>query len=316
MKSKNIIFRSARWFISPVLFCLLPHPGVGDAAADEPQAAVSRDRVELGVAVVQPLVVPGDVTGNVHRMQPLIAEAARQGARLVVFSECGITGYDLKGKGAAAAVKLDDPALGRVSEIAKTYGVVVVTGLFERFDKGVRNTAVAFFPDGRRVLQRKHNVLEPERRGSGTVPAPRRLEVFHVEGFRCAMVICSDSGLPGLYDEIVAKGCHAVILITAGAGSTDWGRYQHQLAQPEESDRFARMAATCLSKEGIESSIKLNLAQIACNQMGWVKATGYFHPGGSSIVDATGEVTGVIPPRFVFEHLRPDLDVGTISREK
>ena len=67
--------------------------------------------------------------------------------------------------------------------------------------------------------------------------------------------------------------------------------------------------------EGLRA-IKLNLAQIACNQMGWVEATGYFHPGGSSIVDSTGEVTGVIPPRFVFEHLRPDLDVGTISREK
>ena len=35
------------------------------------------------------------------------------------------------------------------------------------FRKGVRNTAVAFFPDGRRTVQRKHNVLEPERRGSG-----------------------------------------------------------------------------------------------------------------------------------------------------
>jgi predicted amidohydrolase len=194
--------------------------------------------------------------------------------------------------------------------------VVLVAGFFERLDKGVHNTAMAFLPDGRRVVQRKHNVLEPERRGSGTVPAPRRLEVFPVEGFRCAMVICSDSGLPGLYDEIVEKRCHAVILITAGAGSTDWGRHQHQLAQPEERNRFAGMAATCLSKEGIESSIRLKLAQIACNQMGWVEATGYFHPGGSSIVDSTGEVTGVIPPRFVFEHLRPDLDVGTISREK
>jgi hypothetical protein len=120
LNSKNIIFRSARWFISPALFCLLPHLGVGDARADEPQAAALPDRVELAVAVVQPLVVPGDVKGNVDRMQPLIAEAARQGARLAVFSECGITGYDLKGKGAAAAVKLDDPVLSRVAEMAKT----------------------------------------------------------------------------------------------------------------------------------------------------------------------------------------------------
>ena len=303
--------------LAPVLFCLLSAFVVGIVKGDEPPPpAASKARVRLGVAVVQPLVVPGDVQGNVDRMRPLVAEAARQGARLVVFSECGITGYDLKGKGAATAVKLDDPALGRVGELAKNHCVVIVTGSFERFEGGVHNTAVAFFPDGRRVVQRKHNICEPERRGSNTVPAPRRLVVFEIEGFRCAMVICSDSGLPGIFDELVENKCHAVILITAGAGSTDWGRHQGELAEPEARARFADMAARCLSKEGIERSVKLNLAQIACNQMGWVDATDYFHPGGSSIVDSTGEVTGVIPPRFVFEHLRPDLDVGTISRER
>jgi hypothetical protein len=52
---------------------------------------------ELGVALAQPLVVPGDVARNVANMEPLVADAARRGARLVVFSECGITGYDLTG---------------------------------------------------------------------------------------------------------------------------------------------------------------------------------------------------------------------------
>ena len=273
--------------LAPVLFCLLSAFVVGIVKGDEPPPpAASKARVRLGVAVVQPLVVPGDVQGNVDRMRPLVAEAARQEARLVVFSECGITGYDLKGKGAAAAVKLDDPALSRVDEMAKNHCVAIVTGLFERFEGGVRNTAVAFFPDGRRVVQRKHNICEPERRGSNTVPAPRQLAVFEIEGFRCAMVICSDSGLPGIFDDLVENKCHAVILITAGAGSTDWGRHQGELDEPEARARFADMAARCLSKEGIERSVKLNLAQIACNQMGWVDATDYFHPGGSSIVCA------------------------------
>jgi hypothetical protein len=60
--------------------------------------------------------------------------------------------------------------------------------------------------------------------------------------------------------------------------------------------------------------LQFNLAVAACNQCGWDEATGYFHPGGSSIVDRTGEVTAVIPPRFVFEHLRPDLAVGLVSK--
>jgi hypothetical protein len=78
--------------------------------------------------------------------------------------------------------------------------------------------------------------------------------------------------------------------------------------------KFAKQAAAALSPEAISQCVQLNMAQIACNQAGWDKATGYFHPGGSSIIDRTGEVTAVIAPRFAFEHLRPDLAVGFITR--
>ena len=74
---------------------------------------------QLKVAVAQPFVIPGDVKRNVQNMQPMVAEAARRGAKLIVFSECGITGYDLKGVGMAAAIPLDDPGLGQVARIAQ-----------------------------------------------------------------------------------------------------------------------------------------------------------------------------------------------------
>jgi hypothetical protein len=81
---------------------------------------------------------------------------------------------------------------------------------------------------------------------------------------------------------------------------------------PARRKTWSEQAAKCLSAEAIEQAVRLNLAQIACNQAGWDAGSGYFHPGGSSIVDRTGEVTAVIPARFVFEHLRPDLAIGFI----
>jgi hypothetical protein len=67
----------------------------------------------------------------------------------------------------------------------------------------------------------------------------------------------------------------------------------------------------------VEQCLRLDMAQIACNQAGWDPATRYFHPGGSSIINRTGEVTGVIPPNLIFERLRPELAVGVITpREK
>lgn len=267
------------------------------------------------VAVAQPLTVPGDVAGNIDRMAPLAAEAARRGARLVVFSECAITGYDHKGVGAAAALGLDHPALRRLDALAAANGIAVIAGLYERLGEKLHNTAVAFLPDGRRVVQRKHLVMDPEKKAAPVVPAARERTAFEIDGLRGAILICSDAGIPGIFEEIARMGCDLVVLITAGGGSTSLGLRQADLARPDVRADYAAKSAQCLSKESIEQAIRLDLAQAACNQMGWDDAAGYYHGGGSSIIDRTGEVTAVIPYRLVFEHLRPQLATGRISRK-
>ena len=75
---------------------------VSRGSAAEPRPAAEAAVRRLRVAVAQPLVTPGDVPKNIQAMQPLVAEAAGRGAQLVMFSECGITGYDLQGVGAGA----------------------------------------------------------------------------------------------------------------------------------------------------------------------------------------------------------------------
>jgi predicted amidohydrolase len=267
----------------------------------------------LNVACAQPSVVPGDVAQNIRAMEPLVVEAARRGAQVVLFSECALTGYDLKGVGAAAAVTLDDPVLDNVAALARAQKLVIVAGLYERRNGQLHNSAVVFYPDGRRVVQRKHNIMDGERKVAPIMPGGRTRTIFEVAGFRCAILICADDGLPNIYDELVAAGCDVVLLPTAGAGDIGFGFQQRELADPERRKKYLEWTAPCVSREGLERCILRNLSVVACNQMGWNAATGYFHPGGSSIIDRTGEVTAVIPPRFVFEHLRPDLAVGSVS---
>ena len=180
-------------------------------------------RTLLRVAVAQPLVDPGDVSGNVARMQPLVAEAARRGAELIVFSECGITGYDLKGSQRPGRHCFGRPMLDRVAAMAKASRMAIVAGFEERLSGKLHNTAVVFFPDGRRVVQRKHRILSPEKDLAPVVPAARNREIFELKGFRLAIAICSDSGIPGLYEELAAAGCDAVVLPTAGAGNESYG---------------------------------------------------------------------------------------------
>lgn len=173
---------------------------------------------------------------------------------------------------------------------------------------------MAFLPDGRRVVQRKHLIQDSERRAAPVVPGPRERTTFEIDGLRMAILICSDAGIPGIFEEVARAGADAVVLITAGGGDISKGLRQADLARPEVRARYAAETEKCLSREAIEQAIRLDLGQVACNQMAWDDSTGCYHGGGSSIIDRTGEVTAVIPFRLVFERLRPQLAAGRITR--
>ena len=61
----------------------------------------------------------------------------------------------------------------------------MVAGLNETNGGRLYNTAIAFFPEGRRVVQRKHHILKGEQKVAPVVPAERARTLFEVAGFRC-----------------------------------------------------------------------------------------------------------------------------------
>jgi predicted amidohydrolase len=268
----------------------------------------------LKVAVAQPLVVPGDVAKNLCRMEPLVAQAALQGAGLVLFSECGLTGYDpAEYSCLQTALALNDAALHKVAAMALTHRIVIVAGFYERLGEEIYNTAVAFYSDGRRVVQRKHHIVEPELTMSGAKSAPRERVIFEVQGVRCAILICSDSGMEGIYEELAAQGCHVILAPTAGCGLLQHGMSQADLNDPSIHERYLQLAeSVCFVRGSVEVALKYGLALVACNQAGWLPELDYFHPGHSSIVDGNGEITALIPGRMIYEHLRPEVAVGCV----
>jgi predicted amidohydrolase len=271
---------------------------------------------ELKVAVAQPLVTPGDIQGNITRMEPMLAEAAKRGSDLVVFSECGITGYDYQGVSARSAIPQNDPALDQVSNLAKKYQIAVIAGFHEKDGNDLRNSAMVFYPDGQRILQRKHCIQDPEMGIAPVTPGPRERMLFNLKGFTCAVLICSDDGINGIYEELARKNCDMVILITAGAGHESFGFHKADLFDPEKLKKFAQTTAKeCLSEDSVARSFKLQMALVACNQMGWQTEIGYFHPGGSCIIDHTGDVSALIPMHLIFESLRPQFATGIVTRK-
>ena len=151
----------------------------------------------LVIAVAQPLCVAYDVAANALTHAEMIREA---GARVVVFPELSLTGYELD----AQAIAAHDPRLAAIVEAcAATRSVALVGAPVHGETGGVHIGMLAVDATGARVVYRKMWLggVEPERFSPGSTPA-----VLEVDGWRLGLAICKDSGIPAHAADTAALG--------------------------------------------------------------------------------------------------------------
>jgi 5-aminopentanamidase len=157
-----------------------------------------------------------DPQANLDKVIQWIATAASQGAELVVFPECALTGYMLSAEEARSVSEpVPGPRSQRLVEACRTAGVLAVVGTIERDAQGrCFNTAVLLGPSG--VLGRYHKThliclgvdrfLTP----GGSLPGP-----FETPLGRLGMLICYDLRFPEPARVLGLAGAQAVLLPTA-----------------------------------------------------------------------------------------------------
>ena len=108
-----------------------------------------KDKIRVGI--IQQSCC-GDIKTNIEKLHQNIAAVAQAGANLVVLQELHNTPYFCQTEDTELfnlAEPIPGPSTGFYSEIAATYGIVLVTSLFERRTAGLyHNTAVVFDADG------------------------------------------------------------------------------------------------------------------------------------------------------------------------
>ncbi len=94
----------------------------------------------------------GDAEANLAVIEQRVAEAAAQGARLVLLQELHNGAYFCQDESVATfdlAEPIPGPSTERLGTLARQHGVVLVSSLFERRAAGLyHNTAVVFDADG------------------------------------------------------------------------------------------------------------------------------------------------------------------------
>ncbi|CAM5368280.1 hydrolase [Streptomyces spiroverticillatus] len=158
----------------------------------------------MRIASAQFSALPGDVTANVATMASFVREAAASGARLTVFAELTVTGYELGLLTASPELWMsgpDDPRLTPVREACRQTGTAAVVncasqGRLVSFVYGTDGSPVTTYAK-RRLFEGEREVFE-----AGTAPGR-----FILDGVRIALATCFDNHFPELAEEAVADGC-------------------------------------------------------------------------------------------------------------
>lgn len=153
-----------------------------------------------------------------------IADAATQGARLVVLPEATLTpfGTDL----AAAAAEHAEAFDARVTEAAHRHGVVVVAGSFATAPQGRVHNRLLVRGDGLRVDYDKVHLFDAfGTRESDTVAAGTELVTVDVDGIRIGLATCYDLRFPEQFRALARAGAEVVVVPAA------WGDGEGKLEQ-------------------------------------------------------------------------------------
>src|SRR2546428_4673428 len=159
----------------------------------------------MKVAVGQ-FAAGSDKRATLGRISALSEEAARAGARLVVFPEGAMHTFGLLTDDLApAAEPLDGRFVSELSRLATRLGLTVVAGMFEAIpgDGRIYNTAVVVDPRGlvawhrKRYLYDAFSEKESDRMLAGTEDVP----LVEVEGFGVAIAIFYELRFPAFIHQ-------------------------------------------------------------------------------------------------------------------
>lgn len=159
---------------------------IGRVGAERPEPVTAGVREPLRVVAAQPSCVARDVEANAREHAAAVRAA---GARVIVFPELSLTGYELDAPGVAVG----DPRLAPLREACAATGTLALAGALVPADGGRRSIGVlAVDPDGVRIAYRKQWLGgdEVDRLVPGDEPA-----AVDVDGWRLGLAVCKDTGV-------------------------------------------------------------------------------------------------------------------------
>jgi len=176
------------------------------------------------------------LAASLAAMEAEAAQAAGEGAGLVVFPEAALTGLvnnDDPDRDLPLGTPIPGPVTDRLAAIARRHGLWLATGLLEREGGSLYDSAVLIGPGGDVVLHYRR--VQPQWHGRDADPVVYRQgeEVVACEApfGRCAFLICGDLFDDGIVEQARRLRPDVVLFPFArnfGDGSFDQARWDRE----------------------------------------------------------------------------------------
>ncbi len=201
------------WFLLVVMVAVL-------MGSHSSQAAETNALPSVRVAGIVLKWIRADKEANYRRVEPMIREAAGQGAKIVCTTECFLDGYAIKDK----SIPLEQyRALGepipvgnyyqRLAGLAKELKVHLIAGMMETDAEARFNTSVLIGPDGELIGKYRKQKLQHE---AVRNTAGNSSSVFETPYGRIGIMICADRTDPVIVSRFCAKGADFLICPSGG----------------------------------------------------------------------------------------------------
>ncbi len=162
---------------------------------------------KVRLATVHHIPTGKSAAANCEQFAPLLEEAAKQKADLVVLGEV------INGVGTGPADKVAEPIPGpsssAIAALAKKHNLHVVVGLFERDGTLIYNVALLIGPDGEILGKYRKVTLPREEIEQGVLPGTE-YPVFDTKLGRIGMMVCYDGFYPEPARELSANGAEVI----------------------------------------------------------------------------------------------------------
>jgi predicted amidohydrolase len=145
---------------------------------------------------------------NCEEFAPLIADAARQKADLVVLGET-VPSVGVKNLPHEIAESIPGPTSNYFGELAKQHALHIVLSLYERDRHLVYNSAVLLGPDGQ-LLGKYRKVCLPHGEVEKGIAPGHDYPVFETKFGKVGMMICYDGFFPEVARELSNRGAEVI----------------------------------------------------------------------------------------------------------